>query len=588
MVMHTIKAGFMARISNAQSRRGNIILLSTFVVTMTLGFAAFSVDIGYLAVAKGQLQAAVDAATLAAAMELNPNIDQNVVETNVKTAATEIAGLNPVGNHSGLLLDPSVDIELGRRNWNSANSSFMFAFGPKAVPYNIVRVTGRLDDVWNATSGQMEDRKLPLFFAPAIDNDNVIMKVGSVATYQPRDMVLVLDYSGSMNDDTEFKSSNELGHTTINTAIDTMWTELGEPSYGDMPYAPTYVTVAGVPADVTNNIPHITVEYRRKSVKVTSTVELEKIILQDNGSNFVEFDELSGTTGVFADNTKIRRVWVESGGNIAISGDAAGERFEFDDADIVGYLGLDAVTYPHPSGSWTDFVDYVNDDSDVNEANYRSMFGTKCLINYWNERKPKYSQTTGLSVCTAQPLTAAKNASDVLCDYITAVEADDQVGLSIYTHSSSNGAYLESGLTHDIASIKPLYRNRQAAHYDNMTNIGGGLKVAREELENNGRQDAYRVIVLMTDGVANRPSGYAEQWAIHQANLCKTSKIKIMAIALGLGADENLMLQLATITGGKRFIVPGGGTITEYEAQLMQVFQDIAADRPLKLLPTSY
>ena len=401
-------------------------------------------------------------------------------------------------------------------------------------------------------------------------------------------MVLVLDYSGSMNDDTEFKSSNELGHTTINTAIDTMWTELGEPSYGEMPYAPTYVTVAGVPADVTNNIPHITVEYRRESVKVTSTVELEKIILQHNGRNFLEFDELSGTTGVFADNTKIRRVWVESDGNLAISGDDAGERFEFDDADIVGYLGLDAVTYPHPSGSWTDFVDYVNDDSDVNEANYRSMFGTKCLINYWNERKPKYSQTTGLSVCTAQPLTAAKNASDVLCDYITAVEADDQVGLSIYTYSSSDGAYLESGLTHDIASIKPLDRNRQAAHYDNMTNIGGGLKVACEELENNGRQDACRVIVLMTDGVANRPSSYAEQWAIHQANLCKMSNIKIMAIALGLGADENLMLQLATITGGKQFIVPGGGTIPEYEAQLMQVFQDIAADRPLKLLPTSY
>lgn len=233
--MHTIKAGFLARFSKPQSRSGNIILLSAFVITMVLGFAAFSIDIGYLAVTKGQLQAAVDAATLAAAMELNPNIDQAVVETNVKAAATEIAGLNPVGNHSGLLLDPSLDIELGRRDWNSANSSFVFNFGPKAVPYNIVRITGRLDDVWNAASGQMEDRKLPLFFAPAIDHDNVIMKVGAVATYQPRDMVLVLDYSGSMNDDTEFKSCNELGHATINSAIDTMWTELGEPSYGNMP-----------------------------------------------------------------------------------------------------------------------------------------------------------------------------------------------------------------------------------------------------------------------------------------------------------------------------------------------------------------
>jgi hypothetical protein len=587
-MMHTIKAGFLARFSKPQSRGGNIILLSAFVITMVLGFAAFSIDIGYLAVTKGQLQAAVDAATLAAAMELNPNIDQAVVETNVKAAATEIAGLNPVGNHSGLLLDPSLDIELGRRDWNSANSSFVFNFGPKAVPYNIVRITGRLDDVWNAASGQMEDRKLPLFFAPAIDHDNVIMKVGSVATYQPRDMVLVLDYSGSMNDDTEFKSCNELGHATINSAIDTMWTELGEPSYGNMPYAPTYITVDGTPEDIGNNIPHITVEYRGDEVEVTSTLGLEKVVLKDSNGYYLTFENLSGTTGVFQDNRKIRRVWVESGSNVAISGDNAGERFEFDDADIVEYLGLDAVNYPHPSGSWTSFVDYVNDSGNVNEANYRSMFGTKCLINYWNESKPKYSQTTGLAVCSTQPLTAAKNASDVLCDYITAVEADDQVGLSIYTHTNSNGAYLESGLTHDIASIKPLYRDRQAAHYDNMTNIGGGLKVAREELENNGRQDAYRVIVLMTDGVANRPSSNPEQWAIDQANLCKTSKIKIMAIALGLGADEDLMEELATITGGKHFVVPGGGTIAEYEAQLMQVFQDIAADRPLKLLPTSY
>ena len=96
------------------------------------------------------------------------------------------------------------------------------------------------------------------------------------------------------------------------------------------------------------------------------------------------------------------------------------------------------------------------------------------------------------------------------------------------------------------------------------------------------------MIVLITDGVANRPSGNAEQWAIDQANLCKTSKIKIMAIALGLGADEELMEELATITGGEHFVVPGGGTIAEYEADLMEVFQEIAADRPLKLLPTSY
>ena len=268
--MQTLKRKLAARFGNPRSRRGNIILLSAGVLIMTLAFAAFSIDIGYLAVAKGQLQSAVDAATLAGAMELNPNIDQAVVAQNVKNAAMDVASANQVGNHSGLLLDPSVDIELGRRDWNSSSSSFVFSFGPNAVPYNIVRVTGRLDTVWNSRTGQSEDRRLPRFFAPAIDHENVTRSVGSVATYQPRDMVLVLDYSGSMNDDTEFKSCSELGHETINAAIDTMWTELGQPAYGSMPYAPTYITVAGVPANSASNIPHITVKYREADTSLVA------------------------------------------------------------------------------------------------------------------------------------------------------------------------------------------------------------------------------------------------------------------------------------------------------------------------------
>lgn len=582
-MMHTIKAGFIARFSQSQSRRGNIILLSAFVITMALGFAAFSIDIGYLAVAKGQLQSAVDAASLAAAMELNPNISQTVVEQNVKAAAVEIAGLNPVGNHSGLLLDPSVDIELGRRDWDSANSSFVFAFGPTAVPYNIVRITGRLDMVWNAASGQTEDRRLPMFFAPAIDQDDVTMSVGSVAAYQPRDTILVLDYSGSMNDDTEFKSVVSLGQQTIEDAITKMWHELGDPSYGIMPFTPGYLTVT-LPAE-SPDIPEITITYRGTEVDITSTASIDRITLGLDGGH-EDFENLTGTSGTFGGvaayaGQRIDHVHIWSGG-------MDDEKIEFDAKAIEEWLELDLVSYPHSKGSWEEFIEYVDIDSHVITAGFQYQYSTMCLINYWNSTRPKYSDTQGLAVCTTQPLTAAKNASDVFCDYIVAVEADDQVGLSIYTHTSSDGAYLESGLTHNVASVKPLYRNMQAGHYDSLTNIGGGLKVAREELENNGRQDAYRVIVLMTDGVANRPSGSAEQWAIDQANLCKASKIKIMAIALGLGADENLMLQLANITGGKRFIVPGGGTIAEYEAQLMQVFQDIAADRPLKLLPTSY
>ena len=93
------------------------------------------------------------------------------------------------------------------------------------------------------------------------------------------------------------------------------------------------------------------------------------------------------------------------------------------------------------------------------------------------------------------------------------------------------------------------------------------------------------MMVLMTDGVANRPSGYASGYAVNEATLCRMAGIKIMTISLGLNADMELMQQIADMTGGKHFNVPGGGSVMQYEEQLKTVFQKIAADRPLKLLP---
>lgn len=573
-----------------RKRAGNIVLLSAFLMVMIFGFVAFTVDIGYIAVAKAQLQNAVDSATLAAAMELNPNADQAIVKANVEAAVIELAGKNPVGPEPGLGIDPAKDIELGRRDWDPSTGTWIFSFG--TPPYNIVRVTGRLAviKVDNGVDPPYEDdRRLPLFFAPALGQDKVQLEVGSIATFQPRDLMLVLDYSGSMNDDTEFKSVSSLGQQTIEDAITTMWNELGAPAYGTMPFTPAYLDVEGIEEDIEAGTPHVEMTYRGTQVDVTSTLDLDELHITFSNGNTQTYSGLSGTSGTFSgsgsnNNQRVKRVWVESGMNANLSDEGWGEQFGFYDQDIADWLSL--TSYPHPSGSWSDFVNYVNTSGNVNQAGFRYKYGTMCLINYWNEKRANYSQTPGLWVCSTQPMNAAKNASDVLIDYIAEVEADDRVGLTIYTHSSSDGALTEIGLTNAPLTVKPYYRQRQASHYDALTNIGAGIKEAREELVANGRQDAVWVMVLMTDGVANRPSGYANQYAIDQANLCKSAKVKIMTVSLGLNADTNLMQNIADITGGKHFNVPGGGSIAEYEQQLKDVFQQIASDRPLKLLPS--
>ena len=62
------------------------------------------------------------------------------------------------------------------------------------------------------------------------------------------------------------------------------------------------------------------------------------------------------------------------------------------------------------------------------------------------------------------------------------------------------------------------------------------------------------------------------------------AKIPVVTIALGAYADTALMQQVADITGGACFIVPGGQTIAQVEQQLQQVFVQVASDRPLKLV----
>jgi hypothetical protein len=556
--------------SESNRRRGSILVLSAFIMIMVMGFAAFTIDIGFLAHCKGQLENAVDSATLSGVMEFDPsNPDQNAVKTIVENEAISLAALNDVGNTGGLVLNRSTDITLGRLDIDPVTGELIYQWGTS--PYNLLRVTGRVT--------------LPTFFAGIINHDSIYLTASTIATYQPRDIMLVLDYSGSMNNDTEFKSAPAMGISVIDSSIDTMWTELGSPSYGGLPYTPVYITVEGVPEDIPSNIPHVTVEYRGNHVYVTSTMDLDMVKLYDNNGNYATYDDLSGTSGTFWDNRKIRKVWVESAGNTNLSSEEWGEKFEFYDDDVEGYLGLNAVSYPYASGSWTSFVDYCNDDSDCEKMNYQYKYGMRCLINYWNEKKPKNNQTADLWKITTQPLEAAKNASDILINYIDAVEADDRIGLSIYTHTNSNGAILESPLTLDVLTVKPLYRDRQAGHYDNMTNIAGGIKVARLELQANLRPVAFPLIILMTDGIANRPSPDPEDAAMDEAELCSIAGIRILTVSLGLGADQDLMQDIADETGGEHFNVPGGGTIAEYEAQLMAVFQKIAADRPLKILP---
>ena len=115
------------------------------------------------------------------------------------------------------------------------------------------------------------------------------------------------------------------------------------------------------------------------------------------------------------------------------------------------------------------------------------------------------------------------------------------------------------------------------------------MQKAREELELTGRTGAKKMMVLMTDGRANWfQGGYdttaARNQVLAEAEFCRAAKIPIVTISLGAGADSELMATVAELTEGTHFNVPGGASVAEYSAELLEVFRQIAKARPLRLV----
>ena len=340
----------------------------------------------------------------------------------------------------------------------------------------------------------------PTFFGKVLGADSFDSKAKAVATFSPRDIMLVLDYSGSMCFDSQLRSINALGQGAVEASLFEIYQGLGSPTYGNMQWTPQYIS----------------------SNKIST---------------------------------------------------------------IKNSLGLTNVPYPYPSGSWNDYIQYVKGDTYISQAGYRKKYGYLTWVNYLQARKPMYSQTPDLWQGAEQPVTAVKDAVDLLAVYLDENSPDDRLGLVIYTYSDDK-AFLESSMTHDFASIATITRHRQAGHYDQMTNIYDGMKAGRLEFQNNARAGARKMMVLMTDGQANLPynSYYAKQKALEEATACAAAGIPIITISLGSGADTNLMQQIADITKGAYFEIPGGQTVAEYEEDLKDVFRKVAADRGLMLV----
>lgn len=456
-----------------RERRGVIAVFIALCLVVILCFGALAVDIGYLTRVQSQLRNAVDAAALAGAGAMSDGEEAAIATVRESFARNVVAGRN--------LNEAEYEVELGE--W--APDTQDFAPGEFDLP-SAIRVTGSRDDI-------------PTFLARAVGQDTQALRASAVATYLPRDIMLVLDYSASMNYDTQLRTLSYLGREVVEQGLRNVYEDLGSPRYGNMTWEPRYIESAAA-------------------------------------------------------------------------------------AHILEELGLTGVPYPYPVGSWTEYFTYVQRALNIRLAGYQKHYGYLTLVDYWQNSRPMFSETPDLWKTRHQPMTAMKNAVTLFLDYVAEADVQDRVGLTVYDGPDGT-ALVEQGLTREFAAVDAISRQRQAAHHGRHTNIGDGIRIGAEELRRTGRPGSYKLLVLMTDGQANRPVGMnARTYAIEQAEIAAAQGIRFLTISFSALADKRLMEDIAQIGRGVHFNVPGNGTIEEYEADLMEAFGAAARYRPLRLV----
>ena len=160
-----------------------MLILVTLVTLLT--FVAMAIDLGMLALARTQCQDAADAAAMAGARALNGNTSNNNNYANATPSALYAATNNSILGSA--ITTPQVTVDIGRYVYATGNQRFEGQFpGPSTENWSMAR----------ATITTNIGSQLP--FARVFNFGGVNLQAVATAAHRPRDVSIILDYSGSM------------------------------------------------------------------------------------------------------------------------------------------------------------------------------------------------------------------------------------------------------------------------------------------------------------------------------------------------------------------------------------------------------
>lgn len=173
------------RIHRTHPRQGVALVLLLVAIVALFAFIALAIDLGMLAVARTQLQDAVDVAAMAGARTLNGDMSANNNYGSAAPNAINAAKQNHV--LSKPIESGQVSVQIGRYVYDPVEKRFEGVF-PGPASENWSMVTTQIGA--NITNN--------MAFARVMNIGTTNMQASSTAVHRPRDVAVVLDYSGSM------------------------------------------------------------------------------------------------------------------------------------------------------------------------------------------------------------------------------------------------------------------------------------------------------------------------------------------------------------------------------------------------------
>jgi len=493
---------------------GQALPLFGLFLFVLLGFVAMSIDVGRYVWARTQMQAAVDAAALAAAQSMPDEID---AKAKAWQYWMDNSGFIQSQGENIVFYDSDADI---------------FPAGNKAI-----KVKAKAD--------------IPTWFARLFGVDHWTVQAEGQAEAQVLDIAVVFDISGSMCFDSFHQVENSTSYMM----------------------SPGRLAPAGGFA------------FPRLSANINSTqttIQLNDVRIFNstsaatNRSNF-------GTT--FNSTT---RYWQLSSGSNLRAGTI------MIDNELMRITAVNATT-----NTLTVTRGYYNEQANVNTVAASHSANSEVWANRTGYSSTgDYCQLASYNTPTTavngpvQPFDGAIDAAQ----YFTTLfdPAYDKIGAARY----STSAAISQGLTSNFSSVRG---SLDAILWPaGSTNIAHGLAVGRQVLDGAGkRANAVRVLVLLTDGIANQVCGSAtyssssyngtscsaasastataQSHANSEATRAANGDIIVFTIGLGNGVSDTFLQGVADIGGGDYYFAPT-------TAQLDEAFQAIAEQTHIALV----